>query len=141
MPGQPLRHTPFAGDDVDVDIAVVLAGEGDPLSVRREARIAFDAGMRGEPPHVRAVELRHPEVVRVRERDTIAGEGGLGEEAGVVDVDGESGEGGEQKDREQSVSHGANISRGRRHPERERGTWAARAARRPPAQVPRSRSG
>ena len=35
--GEAARHAALGGHDVDLGVAVVLAGEGDPLAVRREA--------------------------------------------------------------------------------------------------------
>ena len=46
--GELLRHAPAGGDHVDLLVAVVLAGEGDPFPVGGEFREELEAGMRGE---------------------------------------------------------------------------------------------
>src|SRR4029079_9969369 len=75
-------------NDVDVGVPLVAPGEGDELPVRRELRRRLYAGMRGEPPHAAAVEVRDPEVVGVREGDAVGAARGRGEEPRVVNVDG-----------------------------------------------------
>ena len=112
MPRESLRHASLGGDDVDVRVAFVAPGEGDELPVGRELRPRFDAGMRREPPHAAAVEVRDPEVVRVREGDAVGADRGLGEEPRVVNVDGENG-GREQKRGEErkGLTHGTDCSR------------------------------
>src|SRR5208337_4362677 len=60
------------GDDVDLLIAVVLAGEGDPLAVGREFREDFDAGMRGEAGGQAAGGGSEPEVAGIGEDNFIA---------------------------------------------------------------------
>ena len=46
---QPARLAAFGGNHVNLGVAVVLAGEGEPFAVRREVRKHLVAGMAGEP--------------------------------------------------------------------------------------------
>ena len=45
-----LGFAAFGGDDVDVWIAVIFAGESDPLTVGREFRVELVADMGSQPP-------------------------------------------------------------------------------------------
>jgi photosystem II stability/assembly factor-like uncharacterized protein len=87
VPGQALRLAARDGDEVDVEVAVVLAGEGDPLPVGREARPDLRAGVRGQAAHAGAVEVRDPQVARVREGDVLGADGRLLEQARVARVE------------------------------------------------------
>src|SRR5216684_5925028 len=98
VPRQPLRDSPLGRDDIDVRVPLVSSGEGDPLPVGREAGPRFDAGMRRQPPYTRAIEVRHPDVVRICEGDTVAADRGIGEKTGVVDVDREERKCGQHED-------------------------------------------
>src|SRR5690242_5243331 len=69
MPGQPLRLAAFRRDHVHIEIAGVLAAEGDPFSVRGKMRIrGLALKARNAPRH--ATRSRHrPDVLRVSEGD------------------------------------------------------------------------
>ena len=67
MIGQALRLAAPGRDDEDVVVAVVLAGEGDPLPVGRELRIELVAGMRGQTAR-RSALRRRPSTGRRRKR-------------------------------------------------------------------------
>ena len=59
------------GHDVDLLIAVVLAGEGDPLAIRRELREQLDTGVRGEARGRAARRAGQPQVPAVGEYDAV----------------------------------------------------------------------
>ena len=46
--GQPLRHAALGRHHVDLGVAVVLAGEGEPLAVGREAGEHLEAVVAGQ---------------------------------------------------------------------------------------------
>ena len=87
MPGQALRHAALGGDDVDVGIAFVLSGEGDPVAVGREGGARFDADVGGQALHVAAVRVAGPQIVGVDEGDLPGADGGFSQEPGVVNVE------------------------------------------------------
>ena len=69
MPRKSPRHAARGGHDEDVDVAVVLAGEGDRGAVGRKLRIGFDAGAGGQPPRLAACARHAPEVAGIGEDD------------------------------------------------------------------------
>jgi hypothetical protein len=69
--GQLLGLAAIRGHDVDLLIAVVLAGEGDPLAVGRELREQLDAGVRGQARGRAAGRVHQPQVAAVGERDAV----------------------------------------------------------------------
>jgi hypothetical protein len=67
-----LGDTASYGDDVDLLVAIVLAGEGDPFAVGRELGEYFDAGMRCEASSKAAGGGGQPEIAGVSENDFVA---------------------------------------------------------------------
>jgi hypothetical protein len=67
-----LRNASGYGDDVDLLIAVILAGEGDPFAVGRELGEDFDAGMRGKARREAPRCGSQPEIAGVCENNFIA---------------------------------------------------------------------
>src|SRR5690349_1293780 len=61
-----------SGDDVHLLVAVVLARERDPLSVRRKFSKDFDAWMRSQTCRGTAARWRRPKITGVRENNAIA---------------------------------------------------------------------
>jgi hypothetical protein len=96
VPGESLRHSALGRHNEHVGVAFVAAGEGDQLPVRREARPRLDAGVRGQAARAGAVEVRHPEVVRIGESDPVRADRGVGQEARIPGVHGERRGGGEE---------------------------------------------
>ena len=95
MPGESLGHAAGSGDDEDVDIAVVLAGEGDAGAVGREGGIGFGAGAAGEADGVAAFARDAPQVARVDEDDVSFAEGWLLQQQRFVRGGGDGGNGAE----------------------------------------------
>ena len=69
--GQLPRLAAIGGHHVDLFIAVVLAGEGDPLAIGRELREQLDAGMRGQARGGAARRVDHPQIAAVGEDDAV----------------------------------------------------------------------
>src|SRR2546421_13126252 len=69
MPRQALGNSPRCRNNVDIYIAVVLAGERDLSSVRREIGASLYAGAGREPPGIAAFPAHDPEIAGVHERD------------------------------------------------------------------------
>src|SRR5262249_30271361 len=65
VPRQPRRLTAVRRDDVDIDVAGVLAAEGNPLSVWREMRIRRLTLEARQPARDASRALDAPDVVRV----------------------------------------------------------------------------
>ena len=61
----------IGGHHVNLLVAIVLAGEGDPLAVGRELREQLDAGMRGEARSGAAGGVDHPQIAAVSEDDAV----------------------------------------------------------------------
>ena len=75
MEGEPPRRAAGGGDDVDVLVALVGRGVGDPAPVGREARHDVLAGIGGEPDR-RAARPRHaPEIAGGDEDHVVAVDG------------------------------------------------------------------
>jgi len=70
--GELLGNAAGYGDDVDLLVAIVLAGEGDPFAVGRELGENFDPGMRGEAGSEAARGGGQPEIACVSENDFVA---------------------------------------------------------------------
>jgi hypothetical protein len=70
--GELLGHATGRGNDVDLLVAVVLAGEGDPLAVRRELGEQLEPGMGGQPGRRPAGGRRGPQVAGIGEDDLVA---------------------------------------------------------------------
>src|SRR5580658_8967025 len=87
MPGQPFRLTTFSGDDINIGVSVVTPGKSDPGAVRREMRKVLDARMRSQPADIAPVEIRHPEIICISERDVILAHRRISEHASVMDID------------------------------------------------------
>ena len=67
--GNPLRDAARGRHSVYIDIAVVLAGEGDGFTIRREDRVVLDTRAGREPRGVTALAADGPQIARVREDD------------------------------------------------------------------------
>ncbi len=72
VPGQLLRNAAARRHDVDLLVAVVLAGEGDRFAVGRELGEHLDARMRRESRRLAAAHVGEPDVPAVREGDLVA---------------------------------------------------------------------
>ncbi len=72
------------GDDVNVQHAVVFAGERDPLAVRREMRAALDAWSGGEANRFAAIAAHFPEIVAKHEANVGAAQGGLAQQQRLI---------------------------------------------------------
>src|ERR1039458_4199028 len=81
--GQLLGLAAIRGHDVDLLIAVVLAGERDPLAIGRELREQLDAGVRGESRGRAACRVDQPEVAAVGEYDAVIVDVRKAEELGL----------------------------------------------------------
>ena len=90
MPGQSRRDASSYGHDVDIGIAVVLSVERNPLAVGGKDGTGLDPLVGCQPARMRAVHIRHPQIVGVDERDVVTTDGRLAEEfcAGGVDRSG-----------------------------------------------------
>jgi hypothetical protein len=82
VPRELLRLAAVRRDHVDLLVPVVLPREGDPLSVRGEAREDLDPRMRGETRRGAALDRRLPDVSRVAEGDLVAVHVGKSQELG-----------------------------------------------------------
>ena len=71
MPGQTFRFAAIRRHEVNVQVARVLAAEGDPSSVRREMRIRRLALKTCDAPRHTARARNDPDILSVRERDLI----------------------------------------------------------------------
>ena len=61
----------LGGHYIDVEIAVVLSGEGDPFAVGRKFREQFASRIGGDAPGVSARAGRQPEVAAVHEDNLV----------------------------------------------------------------------
>ncbi len=75
MPGQTARLAAHRRDDVDVGVAVVLAGEGDRPAIGREERMRLDADPGRQPPRRAPLAPDDPQVVGVGEDHRRRGDG------------------------------------------------------------------
>src|SRR5258708_39778968 len=80
MKGEALGLAAFGGDDVDVGIAVVFRGEGDPFAVRRKFRVKLVAGTSGEAAGGAAFAGCGPEIAGVGEDHFVVGNVGAAQE-------------------------------------------------------------
>jgi hypothetical protein len=81
MKGEP-RRLPAGGlDDVDVLVAAVLSGEGDPTAVGAEGRFGLRPLVGREAPGVAALAGHDPDVVGVHESDFGGADRRLSEES------------------------------------------------------------
>ena len=71
MEGQPPRLAARGRDDEDIEIAIVFAGEGEPLAVGREMRIEFEAGAARDAASLAAFAADDPQIAGERERDLV----------------------------------------------------------------------
>ena len=69
MPGESFRHATRSGDNEDIHVAVVLAGEGDACTVRRKCRLGFITGSAREAHGVASVARHAPKVARIGKHD------------------------------------------------------------------------
>jgi hypothetical protein len=72
IPRQLPRFAAVAAHDVDLLVAVDLAGERDPAAVRRELREQLDARCRGQSRRRPTLDRRQPEVAAIGEHDALA---------------------------------------------------------------------
>ena len=80
MIGQPPGHAAANADDVNVDVAVVLAAEGNFRSVRRNDRVRFDSRPCCKTDGVTALPRDRPQIPRVGENDACLAERRLTEQ-------------------------------------------------------------
>jgi hypothetical protein len=75
-----LRLAALDGHDERVRVAVVLAGEGDPLAIAGEVRVGFRARKAGESLGITAGATHDPQVICVGEDDVLIAHRRLAEE-------------------------------------------------------------
>ena len=63
----------FRRNDINIRVAIVLAGEGDPFAVGRKLWVELVADMRGEPPRRAALARGDPQVARVSKNHSVLG--------------------------------------------------------------------
>src|SRR5690348_1032818 len=96
MKCQLLRLAALRGHYVDVVIAVILRGKGDPLPVGRELREQFLAGVRRDSACDAAIARGEPQVASITENDEVAVDVGELHEPAFRQVDLGYGGGGNQ---------------------------------------------
>src|SRR6267142_2918450 len=69
MHGQLFRRAPLGRDYKNVEVAVSIAGESDPLSIGRKACIDITSTVHRQPLHVLAVFIRGPNVAEIAENN------------------------------------------------------------------------
>src|SRR5207248_3851644 len=69
MVSQPARYAAGGGNDVDVDVAVVLAAEGNLSPVRREVRAEFASHASCQTSRIASLPAYDPKIVRILEYD------------------------------------------------------------------------
>ena len=79
-----LRHAALGGHEVDLGVAVVLAGEGEPLAVGREAGEHLEAVVAGQPAGDAAGGRHGVQVAGVGEDDLVAVDGGEAQAARFI---------------------------------------------------------
>jgi hypothetical protein len=82
--GELLRHAAGRRDDVDLLVAVVLAGEGDPLAVGRELGEQLEAGMGGQAGRRAAGRRSGPEIAGIGEDDLVPMDVGKPQQPGLA---------------------------------------------------------
>ncbi len=107
-------HTAGDGQDVDVLVAIVVAGEGDLPAVRGEAGEGLLPLGRREPVRQAPLLGDHPDVAGVGEGDPGGGHGGVAHQAGVDAPAGGLGLGGQGEEAGEGAqaAHGAPIEDG-----------------------------
>ena len=70
--GQLARLAALGGHDVNIEIAVVLAGEGEPLAVGRELGEKLTSGMSGDAASYASGSRGEPDIPCVDEGDLVA---------------------------------------------------------------------
>ena len=81
---QPLRHAARGRHQVDLRIAVVLAGEGDPLAIGRKAGKHLEARIARQPPGHSALRGNAIQIARVGENDLLSMDRRKSQQAGLV---------------------------------------------------------
>src|ERR1700730_2169775 len=81
MIGEALRLAALCGDDVDIGIAVIGPGEGDPFSVGRKFGVELVAGAGSESACGATFAGGGPEIAGVGEDDFVLGNVGVSEKA------------------------------------------------------------
>ena len=92
VPGEALGLAAGGRHEVDVGVAVVLTGKGDPAPVGAEGGVGLRALGAGQADRVAAVPRDLPEVVGVREDDVRGAHVGLTQEARALGLGGGGGE-------------------------------------------------
>ena len=64
-------------NDEDIQVAVAIAREGNPFSIRRETRISIAGFIHGEALNVLTVFISGPNVAEIGERDAPVGIAGI----------------------------------------------------------------
>ncbi len=81
MIGEALGLAALCGDDVDIGIAVIGGGEGDPFAVGRKFGVELVAGAGGEAAGGAPFARGGPEIARVGKDDLVFGNVGVAEKA------------------------------------------------------------
>jgi hypothetical protein len=76
MIGQASGRAAGGGDDINIAIAIVLAGEGDHGAVGGEVGESLDPDPGSQPARIAAVAAHDPEIIRVIEDDLGLADGG-----------------------------------------------------------------
>src|ERR1700690_1532762 len=72
MRGKSSRLAACRWNHENIWIAVVIGGECNPVTVRREKRVALGANARSEPLGIAAFAAHHPNISRVTKGDLVA---------------------------------------------------------------------
>ena len=84
MVGQPPWRAAFRRDDIHAQVAIVIAGKGNPAAVRREHGVEFLAFLRGQALRVLTVPGCTPQVPGVHKGYLIGADGGLFQQQGFT---------------------------------------------------------
>ncbi len=84
MMGHADGHPTGRRDHVDVEVALIFAGKGDRLPVRRKDRIALETDARGEPPRLAPFAGDNPQVAGIGEGNLRRTDGGQLQQQGRI---------------------------------------------------------
>jgi len=102
VPRQALGHAAGRRHGEDIDIAVVLAREGEHGAIGREERLGLEAGAGGQPRRGASLAAHAPQISGVREDDVGAVHRGLLHQVNGAESAGQTGT---QKDGKQAEFH------------------------------------
>jgi hypothetical protein len=76
MKGESPGLAAFGGDDIDVGVAVILAGEGDPFAVGRKFRVELVTNVGSQPAGRAAVARGDPQITGIGKNHFVFGDVG-----------------------------------------------------------------